>query len=229
VVSRRSAPADIRAAHALSLHPSKPLLALIDRTADKLLVLRFDGTVVFECSAPPRHPGSPDWTGAGYHHYFHFDATGAYLWCVAGVAKGKIEVQLRETDGWNVVSREIVRDALDQGSSASVHPAGRADTVALCLARDGDGFCVYYWVVRDGDRFRCVLEPALDCTLPPVFAPSGREFLAADVPSPGAPLLMRHHASSLANLDQEGTRGALQDYDGSDRRRAHRLLAGNGR
>jgi hypothetical protein len=183
-ISRPSTPANIRAVRPSSLypslHPSKPLLALVDRAADRLLVLRFDGTTVFECSAPQRHVGAPDW--AGYHHC-HFDATGAYLWCSAGVANDKIEVELREADSWSVVSQEILEGPFDQGSSGLLFAGGGSDTVALSLAEAG-GCSRVYWVVRDGDRFRCVLEPALVDTLPLVFAPGGREFLVADVPSP---------------------------------------------
>jgi hypothetical protein len=119
----------------------------------------------------------------GYHHCL-FDASGRYLWCAASVSADQIEVQLRETDGWSVVSRIRVEDPFGASSaganSAMFLATAEPKTLSLWLA-DGQGGACVYWVARDGVHIRCALEPSLCDTTPPEFAPNGREFLVIDL------------------------------------------------
>jgi hypothetical protein len=160
---------------AISPHPTRPLLAVIERGSGKLLVLGFDGSLMFEEAAPRLPEISPD---------CQFDVSGTYLLCAANVSKDRVEVQLRETERWSVVSRAVVADPFGQ-SHASFHPTARSDTWSLWIAAGQDGHCVY-WVMRDGSSLRATIEPCLENSLPPVFSPSGDEFLTID--EPGSPL-----------------------------------------
>ena len=162
-------------------HPSMPLLAKIEQRwqkpdKGKLLLLRFDGSMVFEIPAPPLREGSPEWETPGYTDC-RFDDSGRYLWCAARISADEIEVQLRETDGWSVVSQTVVEDPLGE-ASATFFPTPDPGTFSLYLAEAG-GDTRVYWAARDGVHTRFALEPSL-CDAPPVFAPSGREFLVID-------------------------------------------------
>jgi len=158
-------------------HPSKPLLALIERGSGKLLLLGFDGLPVFEEAAPRLPEGSPAWMTGGYTDC-QFDVSGTYLLCAANASEDHVEIQLRETDRWSVVSRAVVADPFG-ASLASFHSTARPDTCALWLAAGQDGQCVF-WVMRDGGSLRATIEPCLKNTVPPVFSPSGDEFLSVD-------------------------------------------------
>jgi hypothetical protein len=120
----------------------------------------------------------------GYDHCL-FDESGRYLWCAASISTDQIEVQLREADGWTVVSRTLVDDPFGASSagasSAMLLPTAEPGTLSLWLADGhGCGACVY-WVARNGVRVRCSPEPSLRDTTPPEFSPSGREFLAINL------------------------------------------------
>jgi hypothetical protein len=109
--------------------------------------------------------------GGGYDHCL-FDESGRYLWCAASVAKDQIEVELREAEGWPVVSRTLVDDPNSAGaSSAMLLPTAEPGTLSLWIP-DGQGGACVYWVARDGGRVRCTLERCLCDTTPPEFSPA---------------------------------------------------------
>jgi hypothetical protein len=173
-------------------HPSEPLLALIECDSGRLVVLRFDGSPVFQ-EDPPRPPkGSPEWMTAGYTDC-RFDAIGTYLLCAARASEDHIEVQLRETEGWSIVDQAVVADPFG-GSAASFHSTARPDAWALWLAAGQDGQCVY-WLTCDGGRLHAAIEPSLENTVPPAFSPGGDEFLTIEVPGP-----LRRHRFPQAEL-----------------------------
>ena len=180
-ISRLSAPGEIAA---VSPHPTRPLLALIERGSGKLLVLGFDGSLMFEGAAPRLPEVSRAFSDDIASPNCQFDVSGTYLLCAANVSKDRVEVQLRETERWSVVGCAVVADPFGP-SRASFHPTARSDTWSLWLAAGQDGKCVY-WVMRDGGSLRATIEPCLENSLPPLFSPSGDEFLTID--EPGSPL-----------------------------------------
>jgi hypothetical protein len=180
-IARLHAPGKIAT---VSVHPSLPLLALIERGSRNLRLLRFDGSIAFEIPAPPLKEGSPEWMSGGYDHCL-FDESGRYLWCAASVSTDQIELQLREADGWSVVSRTLVDDPFGASSagasSAMLLPTAEPGTLSLWLAEGHGGGACLYWVARDGVSVRCSPEPSVCDTTPPEFSPSGREFLVIDL------------------------------------------------
>jgi hypothetical protein len=158
-------------------HPFEPLLALIEGESGRLVLLRFDGTPLFDDDPPLLHAESPDWMIAGYTDC-QFDVSGTYLLCAATTSENGIEVQLRETKGWSVVDRTAVADPFG-GSLASFHSTASPQTWALWLAAGQDGQCVQ-WVTRDGGRLRTAIEWCLTNMIPPAFSPGGDEFLTID-------------------------------------------------
>jgi hypothetical protein len=182
-ITRLSGPGKIAA---VSPHPSRPLLALATKLwtqgygsfvrgggSGKLFVLGFDGSPMFEEVAPRPPEGSPEGMTGGYTDC-QFDGSGAYLLCAANVSKDHVEIQLRETDRWSIVSRVVIADP-HIWSFASFHSTARSDTWALWL----DGLCVH-WVMRDGGSLRVVIEPCLEDMVPPEFSLNGDEFLTMD-------------------------------------------------
>jgi hypothetical protein len=124
-ISRLSAPGKVAA---VSPHPSRPLLALVEHGSGKLFVLGFDGSLMFEEPAPRLPEGSTEWMTADCQ----FDVGGTYLLCAATVSEDCIEVQLRETDRWSVVRRAVLEDPFGK-SLASFHSTPTSDTWALWL------------------------------------------------------------------------------------------------
>jgi hypothetical protein len=161
-------------------HPSKPLLALIERESGRLALRRFDGALVFE-EDPPRLPeGSPKWRAPGFLDCC-FDVSGAYLLCAVRISEDYIEVQLRETEGWSIVNAIVVADPFG-GSEASFHAAVSPELWALSLGAGQDGQCIY-WLTSDSGSLDAAIEPSLEDTGPPVFSPGGDEFLTVEVSS----------------------------------------------
>ncbi len=160
-------------------HSSMPLLAEIVETRwgkpdqGKLLLRRFDGSIALDIPAPPLREGSLILEVAGYTDC-QFDDRGRHLWCAARVSSDQIEVQLRETDGWSVVSRTLVEGGYD---SALFFRTPDPGTLSLWFA---EGEACVYWAARDGVHTRYAPEPSLYGTTPPEFSPSGREFLVID-------------------------------------------------
>ena len=186
-LTRRPSLAPLPALRSISsshdVHPSMPLLVEIEHRwgkpgQGKLQLLRFDGSIALEIPTPPRTEGSPERVTPGYADC-RFDESGRYLWCVANLTEDQVEVQLRETDSWSVVSRVLVDDPFGDGSSAMLLPTMEPGTLSLSLTEAGSGTYVY-WVTRHGVHIRCSPEPCCYCDSPPVFSPSGGEFLVIE-------------------------------------------------
>ena len=161
----------------IGLHPSQPLIAVVDEQGGKLSIVNFAGKRLFEEEAPRPHKKAEDWERKGFEGCF-FHQNENYLWSVARRSADKLEVQLRETERWSVVSSVIVEDPFEE-SSCSFHPTCEPDMTALWLAAGQNGQRVY-WITRHPDALAAELEPFLEDTTPPVFALEGNEFLVID-------------------------------------------------
>lgn len=158
-------------------HPAKTLLALACAENGKLLVMDFNGGVVFEEEAPVVPPNSPDWLVAGYMDVC-FDASGEHLWTIAPFSGNTFEVQLRKTGRWTVEQRMVLKDPFE-GSTAFFDPTPEANRVALSLG-DGQGGLNVYWVEPKGNAIRCTEQRALSDSPTLAFSPEGKELLALD-------------------------------------------------
>lgn len=158
-------------------HPSRRLLALVDDDAGRLSVVDFNGSRVLEQEAPRLRKNIPSYLRSGFDGCF-FDQAGDYLWSVARLSPDTVEVQLRETDRWSVVGSVAIADPFEE-SHCSFYATSRPDVAALWLAAGQNGQQVY-WVTKLPDSLGFEPEPFLEDTTPPVFSPSGSEFLAID-------------------------------------------------
>lgn len=149
-------------------------MAVIERDSGKLLVAKFDGSIVFGCEALPLRADTSSCVARGFDECC-FDETGGFLWVSAPLSEREIIIELRETKGYSVVHRAAAIDPFG-GSSASFYSTGRHDVRALWLAAGQDGQQAL-WIMHAADGIRCVLDPNLKNTIPPSFSPSGRNFL----------------------------------------------------
>lgn len=156
---------------AVSLHPKKPLLAMVE--SGRLTVIQFNGSSVFKEVGLGARQGTTDDVCRGFDDCF-FDESGDYLWCSAARSRDEVEVQLRRTSSWSTVNTALINDPFGQ-SSCSFHGTSWPDVVALWLAAEQDGQQVY-WLRRQAVDFRCDLERKLKNTIPPAFSPSGAVF-----------------------------------------------------
>jgi len=90
----------------------------------------------------------------------------------------QLEVQIRETQGWSVVSSVLVEDPFG-GAEALLDVTPAADTLSLWVAAGQDGQCVY-WVKHNGGQLDCRRADDLEYTTPPTFGPNGKELLVVD-------------------------------------------------
>jgi hypothetical protein len=158
-------------------HPSRRLLVLVDDETGRLCVLDFDGSRIFERKAPRCTKRLPRGMRSGFEAAF-FDQEGSHLWSASRLSAETLAVQLWETERWSVVGSATVDDPFEE-AECSFHATGRPDVVALWLTAGQNGQ-VLSWMTRHPDSLGAEPEPYLDDALPPVFAPSGHEFLVID-------------------------------------------------
>jgi hypothetical protein len=161
----------------ISLHPSRHAIALIDDDLGSLSVVDFDGASIIEKDGRGHHMSAPDWENEGFEGCV-FDQNADFLWCVLRLSPETLEVQLRETQGWSVVCSVAIEDPFEE-SHCSFHPTCRPEMTALWLAAGQNGQRVY-WITRNQDSLDAELEPFLEDTTPPVFAPNSNEFLVIE-------------------------------------------------
>lgn len=165
-----------RKINAISLHPSKPVLAVTSGEPGRIGILSVDGSVVAEVAPPRVDDGETNWITPAFDGCL-FTSDGNALWCSAPISRGEVEIQLRETKAWSIVARTVIEDPFGQ-SSTSFHDAND-DVAALWVAAGQDGQQVY-WMARRAEWCRATAEPCLRNTVPPVFSPRGGDFLVVD-------------------------------------------------
>ena len=157
------------------LHPFKESLALIEREGGKLRILDMDGTTHFEQEGPPRREKASAWVRDEFASCF-FDESGHYLWCAMALSPKEIEVHLLETSYWLPAGSIVMEDPFYE-SYLSFHRTSKRDVTALWVGCGQDGRQVY-WLRRNAIGLTCEREPCLEDCGPPVFSPSGNQFLA---------------------------------------------------
>jgi hypothetical protein len=161
----------------LCVHPTEPLLGLIEEHNGALSLIDFDGSPRGAVAPPSPARRLSMWSPCGFHSCI-FDIDRQHLWCVASESAEALRLQLVRIRGGEVVASLVVEDPFGH-STCSFLPTRMAGVVALWVAAGQDGQKVY-WLSRDAYELRADPEPSLEDTWPPVFAPNGREFLVLD-------------------------------------------------
>ena len=160
----------------VTVHPTLPLLGLVEDEDNHLLIVDVDGIVTYQ--SPPLESDEPldfDFEGSGS---CYFERDGLHLWYAFTQLDGAVEIQWIDCNDWLVLHRLIIEDPYGE-SHISFHPTGASGRVALWLAAGQDGQQVY-WLTMSDEGIVCEVEPLLEDTTPPVFSPSSDGFLAIE-------------------------------------------------
>jgi hypothetical protein len=155
---------------AVSVHPAKPVFAIVGGMSGSLSIRNMDGTKIAQIQSPHSKVSS----ARGFADCF-FDASGDVLWLAAPVSDRECQVSLVETKGWSVVCRAVVEDRFGQ-SYFTFYPAGKPGLLALWIAAGQDGQDVY-WLKLKGLEFSCDRVKELTNCTPPMFSSDRSEFL----------------------------------------------------
>src|SRR5262245_54151133 len=147
------------------MSPDGALLAVSN--GKTLSILRLDGHLIYEEKAEAPSAGDFD--------NLLFSANQKALWAVRHIGNEQVELQVRETAGWQVVRRAV----LDEPAPPTAfflyeHPEKQALAIWAGAGQDGQWM---YWVYDNGKELHVFQVPQLTFTGPPSFHPAGGEFL----------------------------------------------------
>lgn len=199
----------------VALHPSLLLLGLVEDEDNHLLIVDVEGTVTYQSSLPETdEPPGFDIEGSGSCYFEH---DGLHLWYAFARSSDDIEIQWLDCNDWRVLHRIVIKDPYGE-SHVSIHPTGTSERMALWLAGGQDGQQVY-WLTAEEAKIVCEIEPLLEDTTPPVFSPSGKEFLTID----GDAIINKYQypgVQSLGTYEWSGDEEVLNDLFYIDNERA---------
>ena len=153
----------------ISIHPTQPLLAIVEGGDSRLNFVDIDGLSTSGNQSVGTDEG---WTwNNNPSAACLFSSDGRYLWYGIARSEDEIEVRLLECVTWHILSSVVINDPYTQ-SRMYFHVTGADDKVALWLAAGQDGQQVY-WLTPNGVEITCEIEPKLEDTTPPTFSPSG--------------------------------------------------------
>jgi WD40 repeat protein len=159
----------------ISVSKLDKLIALIDSATGNLVIIDFDGRVVFWDTPPSEVIFPDDSKFSGFQSCF-FDETGKNLWCVARLAAAdEVEFQLRQISDWSIVDKVAAEDPYSL-SHYSFYATGENNVVALWISGEQDGSDIW-WLQNDNDTIKYREEPKLQDSTPPEFLPAGSEFI----------------------------------------------------
>jgi hypothetical protein len=113
------------------------------------------------------HPGFED---------CYYSEDGRFLWTMAPSNSGDVVVELHDAETGATIERAIIKDPFG-GSACSFHPTGWPGLLSVWMAGGNPDMVQVFWLKRTSTGFSCTLESRLGNTIPPVFSPSGDQFL----------------------------------------------------
>lgn len=171
----RPIPHSLQGIRAISLNESGELLAVSHDAG--LAIMRLDGSIVFSAD-PPKPTSTPKTSSARPFEVkfgsILFDTMDGSLWCAAATSPQQIEIQRRGSTDWSVVESITIEDPLYESGYFLQATPRSGPALWLGGGQDGLETC---WIVR-GESLTATLDPLLQDLGPPVFSPSGFDFLA---------------------------------------------------
>ncbi|MEG4317808.1 MULTISPECIES: hypothetical protein [unclassified Microcoleus] len=163
----------------LAISPKGDLLAAIMANGNHLAILTAENQLVFEEQLPnPPVKVSHLHNKNGFQDCW-FDADGLRFWCMKVIEGQEVEIQIRDTNSWQIQRKLCLKDPIGGYSTFSFHPHPENQILALWAACGQNGQQIY-WLYDDGTRIHAVEVPCLYDTAPPEFHPAGGEFLVLD-------------------------------------------------
>ncbi|MEG3932917.1 MULTISPECIES: hypothetical protein [unclassified Microcoleus] len=157
----------------LAISPKGDLLAAIMANGNHLAIMTAENQLVFE-EQLPNPPVKFSYNKNGFQDCW-FDADGVRFWCMKLIEGGEVEIQIRDTNSWQIQRQLLLEDPFCW-SSFSFHPHPENQILALWAAAGQDGQQIY-WLYDDGTEIHAVEVPCPDDTGPPEFHPAGGEFV----------------------------------------------------
>ncbi|MEG4309571.1 MULTISPECIES: hypothetical protein [unclassified Microcoleus] len=157
----------------LAISPKGDLLAAIMANGNHLAIVTAENQLVFE-EQLPHPPVKFSYNKNGFQDCW-FDADGVRFWCMKLIEGGEVEIQIRDTNSWQIQRQLLLEDPFCW-SSFSFHPHPENQILALWAAAGQDGQQIY-WLYDDGTEIHAVEVPCPDDTGPPEFHPAGGEFV----------------------------------------------------
>ncbi|HAZ46653.1 MAG TPA: hypothetical protein DDW76_13850 [Cyanobacteria bacterium UBA11369] len=152
------------------------LLAAIMAKGNHLAIFQAENQLVFEEQLPnPPVKYSYLYNDNGFQDCW-FDADGLRFWCMRLIKPNHVEIQIRDTNSWQIQRKLVLKDPIGGGSSFMFFPHPENQILALWAASGQHGSQIY-WLYDDGMRIHAVEIPCPDDACPPEFHPAGGEFL----------------------------------------------------
>lgn len=160
----------------LAISPKGDMLAAIMANGNHLAIVTAENQLVFEEQLPnPPVKYSHLQNNNGFQDCW-FDADRLRFWCMKLIEFKEVEIQIRDTNSWQIQRKLLLKDPMGCGSSFSFHPHPENQILALYAAAGQHGQQIY-WLYDDGMKIHAVKVPCPDETGPPEFHPAGGEFV----------------------------------------------------
>ncbi|MEG3971866.1 hypothetical protein QUA00_30240 [Microcoleus sp. T2B6] len=162
----------------LAISPKGDLLAAIMANGNHLAIMTAENQLVFE-EQLPNPPVKYFLDNENGFQDCWFDADGLRFWCMKLIEFKEVEIQIRDTNSWQIQRKLRLKDPIGGYSTFSFHPHPENQILALWAACGQNGQQIY-WLYDDGTTIHAVEVPCLYDTSPPQFHPAGDEFLVID-------------------------------------------------
>lgn len=160
----------------LAISPKGDLLAAIMANGNHLAIVTAGNQLVFEEQLPnPPVKLSYLYNENGFQDCW-FDADGLRFWCMKVIEFKEVEIQILDTNSWQIQRKLRLKDPIGGYSTFSFHPHPENQILALWASCGQNGQQVY-WLYDDGVKIHAVEVPCPYDTTPPEFHPAGGEFL----------------------------------------------------
>ena len=153
----------------LAISPKGDLLAAIMANGNHLAIVTAENELVFEEQLP--NPSRDN-----RFEDCWFDVDGLRFWCMKVIEGKEVEIQIRDTNSWQIQRKLRLKDPIGGYSTFSFHPHPENQILALWAACGQNGQQIY-WLYDDGTTIHAVEVPCLADIGLPEFHPAGSEFV----------------------------------------------------
>lgn len=171
------------------------------RHSNRLTVVDLEGNILFQCSAPE---------GANYFGDSLFDPHRNELWLSTTLSRDQFEIQILDTNSWQVVAQRVIDDPMSDHSGQTFHHTYQPGIVGLDLTTGGCGEAFLILNRENGISFE---NGDISEGRYTVFSPDDKEFLVNE----GHSAIVRYGYPEIGPYDYtDNLDEALSEYSGED-------------